>query len=273
MNLSKFNWYPVIARASSLKVDEVTTELCDSRGLDIASAHVSATGCNPSMFWAKLHKGQQVQLKESEAHELMDVFLTIRDHHGEPYMSQEVDLGEIHPFLDDVLAKDQEKTGLETVKKVNSNDSQMHQISNHRQTSASASIDTSQQSMADKEMVTVSQQPSGVMIGGISLDRFLAFFVSTMMWLNGKAAPRVRANYAEHATNGKLDYDSFRKGLMTMIAWNEASNIVYAVGMQKTLFKHALALEEDPNATLVQVETAVKATYEMHDVVTFVSAS
>lgn len=55
----------------------------------------------------------------------------------------------------------------------------------------------------------------------------MAFLVSTMLWLNNRAGPRVAEVFKGYArsSDGRLDYDAVRSGIMSIIAWNEASNV------------------------------------------------
>jgi hypothetical protein len=61
----------------------------------------------------------------------------------------------------------------------------------------------------------------------ISLDRFMAFLVSTTLWLNKRAGSRVSEVFRGFARedDGRLDYQAARNGVMSIVAWNEASNV------------------------------------------------
>lgn len=61
---------------------------------------------------------------------------------------------------------------------------------------------------------------------GITFDRLMSFAVSSVLWLNQKASPRVAAAYESYALpGGKLDYDSFKAAFRNLMAWNEPSNV------------------------------------------------
>mmetsp|Transcript_23046 Transcript_23046/g.64012 ORF Transcript_23046/g.64012 Transcript_23046/m.64012 type:complete len:817 (-) Transcript_23046:162-2612(-) len=189
------------------------------KSLGIISHNCAATGNNPGLFWSQLGKGKMLELRADEARAFLTLMVTNKDQDGNPFLSQEVDMDELHGFLNNVLATEAEKTG---------------------------TPDT------------------------ISLERLVAFAVSTIMWLNKKASSRVRAAYAAVADGdcgGRLNYERFKKGIQTLISWNEPSN--------KELFALGLSYEdEDKRASgLVSVESLVMATYEQHDVVCFSSVS
>mmetsp|Transcript_39397 Transcript_39397/g.93364 ORF Transcript_39397/g.93364 Transcript_39397/m.93364 type:complete len:253 (-) Transcript_39397:484-1242(-) len=81
------------------------------------------------------------------------------------------------------------------------------------------------------DVISVQENKSGNQ--GISLDRFLAFLVSTILWLNHKASGRIRAAFEAQADASKtLNYDSFKKGLSELMSWNEASHVRRSFALQ-----------------------------------------
>ena len=62
--------------------------------------------------------------------------------------------------------------------------------------------------------------------GVIALERLMSFTISTILWLNKKAAPRITSAFqAAAGPDGTLNYDEFKTGLHQLIAWNEPTTV------------------------------------------------
>jgi hypothetical protein len=58
----------------------------------------------------------------------------------------------------------------------------------------------------------------------------MSFAISLILWLNGKAGPRISMSFKRAAgPDGTLDFKAFKTGLQELISWNESTMVSDAV--------------------------------------------
>ena len=161
------------------------------------------------MFWNQLNKGKSLTMKALEAHAFLDNILTNKDQNGNPFVAPEVDMDECHQLLNNVMAKEAERGGPE----VRSDLKQLYVYVSFTMT-------------AIFPLLFTDPSLSWRFQGAIPLDRLMSFAISTILWLNKKAAPRITEAFkAEAGPDGTLDFDAFKSGLRNVIAWNDPTTV------------------------------------------------